>query len=100
MESDSAIPDTKTPVDAGLSFASLHFQSADLAAEGFLIQDTLPGATAGGDSELDLRHIRNRQRDNDPTRCRCPFSECAGAEQQRDLARHRFVHIRCELFLQ
>ena len=58
MEFGSGILDAEAPVDAGLSFVSLQFQGVDLPAEGFLVRETLPEATAGEDAELDLRHIQ------------------------------------------
>ena len=57
MEFGSGVLDAEAPVDVGLSFVPLQFQSADLPAEGFLVWQTLPAATAGEDAELDLRHI-------------------------------------------
>ena len=56
MEFGSGVLDAEAPVDAGLSFVSLYFQSVDLLAEGFLIRQTLPEATAGENAELDFRH--------------------------------------------
>ena len=47
MEFGSGILDAEAPVDAGLSFVSLQFQGVDLPAEGFLVRETLPEATAG-----------------------------------------------------
>ena len=56
MEFSSGVLDAETPVDAGLSLISLQFQGVDFPAEGCLVRETLPEATAGEDAELDLRH--------------------------------------------
>ena len=58
MEFGSGVLDAETPVYAGLSLVPLLFQGVDLPAEGFLVRETLPEATAGEDAELDLRHIQ------------------------------------------
>ena len=56
MEFSSGVLDAETPVDAGLSLISLQFQGVYFPAEGCLVRETLPEATAGEDTELDLRH--------------------------------------------
>ena len=58
MEFSSGVLDAETPVDAGLSLISLQFQGVYFPAEGCLVRETLPEATAGEDTELDLRHIQ------------------------------------------
>ena len=58
MEFGSGILDAEAPVDVGLSLVSPQFQGVDLPAEGFLVRETLPEATAGEDAELNLRHIQ------------------------------------------
>ena len=58
MEFGTGVLDAEAPVDAGLSFVSFQFQGVDLPAEGFLVGEALPEATAGEDAELDLRHIQ------------------------------------------
>ena len=59
MEFGSGVLDAEAPVDAGLSFVSFQFQGVNLLAEGFLVRETLPEATAGEDAELDFRHIES-----------------------------------------
>ena len=46
--------DAEAPVDAGLSLVSFQFQGVDLPAEGFLVREALPEATAGENAELDF----------------------------------------------
>ena len=46
MEFGSGFQDAKTLGDAGLGPVPFQFQGMDLPAEGFLIRETLPEATA------------------------------------------------------
>ena len=56
MEFGSGVLYAEEPVDLSLRLVPLPFQGPDLPAEGFLIGETLPEATARKDTELDLRH--------------------------------------------
>ena len=46
MEFLSGVLDAEAPVDADLSLVSLQFQGVDFRAEGCLVRETLPEATA------------------------------------------------------
>ena len=56
MEFGSGVLYAEVPVNQGLGLIPFLCQGPDLPAEGFLIGETLPEATAGEDTELDLRH--------------------------------------------